>query len=94
MNTILLILGILGLGAVAIAVYVFTVAARSYVSDDQAESVVNIEAAEMPPRTSYAPRSNQDRRQFTGNLSFPLSLPDGKVVEFDRRQRAERRAAP
>ena len=34
MDVVLIVLGILGFGAIVIAAYVFTVAARNYVSED------------------------------------------------------------
>ena len=90
MNTVLLIIGILGIGAILIAAYVFTVAARNYVSDDQSSNRVG--AAEEDSRL-YVVRSNQDRRQHTGAPGFPLTLHSGEVVEFDRRDGQNRRAA-
>jgi len=89
MNTLLLILGILGVGAILIAAYVFTVAARNYVSD--AESPLEIE--DEQGKRLYVVRAPQDRRQFTGKTEFPLTLPSGDVVAFDRRSQTDRRAA-
>ena len=89
MNTVLLILGILGIGAILIAAYVFTVAARNYVSDGQSATGANDEES---ANRLYVVRSNQDRRMHTGHLEFPLTLPSGEVVEFDRRHMRDRRA--
>lgn len=88
MNTVLLILGILGIGAILIAAYVFTVAARNYVSDANS----SLESKGEEDRL-YVVRSNQDRRQFTGKADFPLTLPTGEVIQFDRRTHGDRRAA-
>lgn len=90
MNTVLLILGILGIGAILIAAYVFTVAARNYVSD--ANSSLELKDEEEEDRL-YVVRSSQDRRQFTGKADFPLTLPTGEVIQFDRRTVGDRRAA-
>lgn len=90
MNTVLLILGILGVGAILIAAYVFTVAARNYVSD--ANSTVEVVEQEGEKRL-YVVRSAHDRRQFTGKTDFPLTLPSGEVIPFDRRSSTDRRAA-
>ena len=90
MNTVLLIIGILGIGAILIAAYVFTVAARNYVSDGQ--STRSSGAGEDDNRL-YVVRSNQDRRQHTGNPGFPLTLNSGEVIEYDRRHTPDRRAA-
>lgn len=90
MNTVLLIIGILGVGAILIAAYVFTVAARNYVSDSQSSNRAG--AAEEDNRL-YVVRSNQDRREHTGNTGFPLTLNSGEVVQFDRRDGQNRRAA-
>jgi len=92
MNIVLLVLGVLGLGAVLIAAYVFTVAARSYVSEEQNLDVTNIESAEPDDeKRAYVVRSIQDRRQFTGKVVFPLRLPSGNMIEMDRRRGQDRR---
>lgn len=90
MNTVLLIIGILGIGAILIAAYVFTVAARNYVSDGQSSGAAGL--AEDDNRL-YIVRSSQDRRQHTGNLTFPLTLQSGEVIEHDRRSVEDRRAS-
>jgi len=90
MNTVLIILGILGIGAILIAAYVFTVAARNYVSD--ANSPLEVVEEEGQKRL-YVVRTNHDRRQFTGNTHFPLKLPSGEVVRLDRRNSTDRRTA-
>ena len=90
MNTVLLIIGILGIGAILIAAYVFTVAARNYVSNGQSANAVSTGGED---NRLYVVRSNQDRRQHTGNHGFPLTLNSGEVIEFDRRHAQDRRAA-
>ena len=79
MNSILIILGVLGIAAVLVAFYVFVVAARVYVSDELPQTA----------RRSWIERSNRDRRR--GNAEkFPLTV-DGLLVEADRRMTADRR---
>ena len=89
MNTLLVILGILGLGAIVIAAYVFTSAARRYV----AESNRRPANASSASRSGYVVRSGQDRRQYMGVIEFPLTLPNGDIVEEDRRVVPDRRLA-
>jgi len=89
MNTLLAILGILGLGAIVIAAYVFTSAARKYVVDSNRRS----SSAKSPSRSGYVVRSGQDRRQFTGVIEFPLKLPNGQIIDHDRRMMRDRRLA-
>jgi len=91
MNTVLLILGILGIGAILIAAYVFTVAARNYVSDANVDELRD--GNQDSPKRLYVVRSNQDRRQHTGVADFPLQLVSGELVEFDRRRDDDRRSA-
>lgn len=90
MNTVLLILGILGVGAILVAAYVFTVAARNYVSESNSSLEV---VEEEGKKRVYVVRSSHDRRQYTGKAAFPLTLPTGEVVRFDRRSAIDRRAA-
>ncbi|MCB1662762.1 MAG: hypothetical protein H6995_04160 [Pseudomonadales bacterium] len=89
MNTVLLILGILGIGAILIAAYVFTVAARNYISDSNSSLEV---VEDEGQKRLYVVRTHHDRRQFTGNTKFPITLPTGEVVRFDRRSATDRRA--
>lgn len=90
MNTILLILGVLSLGAVLIAAYVFTVAARNYVSDsnDAGDSFVDNDEITR----SFVERTDSDRRQNDNVIEFPITLASGEVVHRDRRT-GDRRAA-
>lgn len=89
MNIVLLILGILGIGAILIAAYVFTVAARTYVSDED-----ELEMRREPEEERlYVVRSGSDRRQSSGEVKFPLELSTGEVIPFDRRSSPERRAS-
>ena len=90
MDTVLLVLGILGFGAVVIAAYVFTVAARNYVSEN-----------DNPPETSsakpginaFTERSPRDRRQaVVAQLKFPITV-NGALISEDRRMMPDRRLA-
>lgn len=89
MDLVLIILGVLGFGAIVIAAYVFTVAARNYVSEDSLT-----ETHIGSPRgagTPHLPRSPTDRRQNT-TIQFPLTV-NSVVIDKDRRCYKERRSA-
>ena len=88
MDTVLLILGILGFGAVVIAAYVFTVAARNYVSEyeDAGET-----GKAKPGSGAFIERNQSDRRQVV-QLDFPITV-SGVLIQEDRRKMPERRHA-
>jgi len=88
MDVVLIILGILGFGAIVIAAYVFTVAARNYVSD---EDGVLSGAPETSERDGYVARNNRDRRRGVP-VQFPITV-NSVVISRDRRRSPERRAA-
>jgi hypothetical protein len=88
MSTVLLILGILSLGAVLIAAYVFTVAARNYVSES---ADIDDTLDDFPKTRIFVERSGFDRRENHNVIEFPLTLSNGEVVYCDRRA-GERRA--
>lgn len=85
MDVLLLILGILGVGAMLISAYVFMVAARNYVSEDEAEQ------RDRDGNFRRVTRSGQDRRSGA-SVSFPLMV-NGILVEHDRRVSGDRRRA-
>ncbi len=88
MDTVLLVLGILGFGAVIIAAYVFTVAARNYVSDsDRAEK----SGAASSRNKVLTERSLRERRQLV-QLEFPVTV-NGILIPNDRRVLPDRRLA-
>ena len=88
MDTVLIILGILGLGAVVIAAYVFTVSARSYVSESaHHENKRGLSPSNMPMRVE---RSDNDRRRVQNTPTFPMTV-NGVLIEKDRRRVPERR---
>ena len=89
MNTVLLVLGALGFGAVVISAYVFTVAARKYVSDDadDAKGEESISPDSLSPK--YILREQKDRRQVPAT-SFPITV-NGITIASDRRKLPDRR---
>ncbi len=86
MDTVLLVLGILGFGAVVVAAYVFTVAARNYVSNHNGAAKTG--AAASPDRI-FIERNRRARRQHV-QLDFPITV-NGTVIPDDRRQVPDRR---
>lgn len=90
MNTVLIVLGVLGVGAILISAYVFTVAARNYVSDASASDDESGQADDQP---LYIVRSNTERRNDKVKADFPITLPGGQVISMDRRQKHERRVS-
>jgi hypothetical protein len=84
MNMLLFILGVIGLSAIAIAAYVFTVAARDYVSTENNSQGNGGESAD-----SLVERRNIERRRESA-VSFPLEI-DGVIIPQDRRKQPERR---
>ena len=87
MDVILIILGVLGFGAILISAYVFTVAARNYVSENDAYEKSHAEAS----RRLYIKRNPVDRRSHRP-VQFPLTV-NGMVIPQDRRQLPDRRQA-
>ena len=88
MEIVLIVLGILGFGAIVIAAYVFTVAARNYVSDD-----TNVPHGESTAarREGFVTRDPKDRRRGVP-VEFPLTV-NSVVITRDRRESPDRRAA-
>jgi hypothetical protein len=88
MEAILTFVGVLGLGALLISVYVFAVAARNFVSEDESRRV---QYAANSGSSGWIPRSREDRRQNRASVQFPIRV-NGEIVLHDRRK-GERRAA-
>ena len=86
MDVMLMIIAVLGLGALVIAVYIFAVAARQYVSEDHHLSTPK------QSHTLHIPRRQQDRRQTNTVLQFPITV-NGLLVHEDRRRMPDRRRA-
>ncbi|MDH3992347.1 MAG: hypothetical protein OEV47_05525 [Gammaproteobacteria bacterium] len=85
MDVVLITLGVLGLGAIFISAYVFTVAARNYVSDDHLNQnpELNTAADSLVARDPLDRRSNQP-------VQFPPTA-QGVPVTRERRQLPDRR---
>jgi len=89
MEAILTLVGILGLGALLISVYVFAVAARKFVSDDEERKLQF--ASGSASNDGWIPRSREDRRQNRKPVQFPIRV-NGELIMHDRRK-GDRRAA-
>lgn len=85
MDTILIVLGVIGFCAVVVSAYVFTVAARHFVSDDEFE----LDSEDPSQPREWSVRSPYDRRRGHP-VNFPLHV-NGVLVPRDRRQLPERR---
>ena len=88
MDVILIILGIMGLGAIVISAYVFMVAARNYVSEDQAAFRGKMDE---PAQRPLVERNTADRRSGR-SVNFPLAV-NGILITLDRRILLDRRVA-
>ncbi len=88
MDVILIILGVLGFGAIVIAAYVFTVAARNYVST---ENNRHRRGRAPPTGKRLVARIATDRRSGKP-VEFPLTV-NGILIPQDRRHSPERRQA-
>ena len=88
MDVVLIVLGVLGFGAIVISAYVFTVAARNYVSADERN---NRQHGSTRTARQMVERSPTDRRSGE-QVEFPLTV-NGVLVLEDRRVSAERRKA-
>lgn len=87
MDVILIILGVLGVGAIVISAYVFTVAARNYVSSD----IPTPQSVGGPPhQDSLVIRDPRDRRRGVP-AKFPMTV-NSVVITRDRRKSPDRRA--
>ena len=88
MDVVLIVLGVLGFGAIVISAYVFTVSARNYVSADEAsQRNRRLNSSGQPLRM----RASRDRRSGK-TVQFPLMV-NGMVVPEDRRHLPDRRQA-
>jgi len=87
MDVILTTLGIMGLGAIAISTYVFLVAARNYVSEDNRPYQGN--SSEPAPPHQLVVRKSTDRRSGR-SVTFPLAV-NGILITLDRRILSDRR---
>jgi len=85
MDTVLLILGVLGSGAVVISAYVFMVAARNYVSESTTDEI-QIAATSTRP---FIERKPHDRR-VRSLIDFPMTV-NGMLIPIERRVQPDRR---
>lgn len=92
MDIFLTIIGVLGLGALVIAAYVFANAAKRYVNGDTLRSEMEAMESDLSPYRHWEERATRDRRQSSEPAQFPLNV-NGVVIEFDRRKGDRRRAA-
>ena len=88
MDVVLIILGVLGLGAIIVSAYVFAAAARKYVSNNPDE---NRHTHSPAPRAHLIQRRPTDRRS-NKPIVFPLTV-NSVLVQQDRRQQPDRRQA-
>ena len=88
MDFILTLLGLIGIVAIGIAGYIFTVAARTYVTDDDRRRHHSAAGGIARP---YIPRREDDRRSGQP-VTFPLTV-NGVLIPADRRRRPDRRSS-
>lgn len=88
MDTVLLVIGVLGFGAVVIAAYVFISAARNYVSENNHNDQ---QYSSISSSGSHIERSSRDRRQLF-QFDFPLII-NGLMIPAERRAVQDRRIA-
>ena len=89
MDVILIILGIMGFGAIVISAYVFMAAARVYVSDEH--KTINRGILNKPAQRPLVVRTPTDRRSGRP-VAFPLAV-NGILIALDRRILPDRRAS-
>lgn len=89
MNLVLMIIAVLGLGALLISVVIFTLAARRYVSDEDPEP----HGLVTDNGRDHRSRNSDDRRQSLPPTIFPLTV-NGQLIPEDRRLQADRRRSP
>ncbi len=89
MNTVLIVLIAMGAIAIATAAYVFTVAARNYVSGDEGRLEQSLSGNVRSPEY-HVVRGIPERRRTPNEAPFPRVI-DGILVQRDRRSGQERR---
>ncbi|MEM1189251.1 MAG: hypothetical protein AAGI72_12035 [Pseudomonadota bacterium] len=90
MDTILSVIGVLGLGALVIAVSVFVSAARRKEPSVDNDGSFTVQDSEFNPYRQWVERAPGDRRQNPQPVLFPITL-NGVLIPADRRVRADRR---
>jgi hypothetical protein len=81
-DALLTAIGVLGLGALLISMYVFAAAARRFVSDG--------EEYELAGRSDWVLRSGSERRRDDRPILFPITI-NGQLVPQERREGSDRR---
>ncbi|EED33979.1 hypothetical protein NOR53_801 [gamma proteobacterium NOR5-3] len=90
MDVVLNIIGILGLGALIIAAWVFASAAKRYVTGQDLKEEMEAMESDLSPYRHWKDRSGSDRRKNDRSSFFPLVI-NGIKIEHDRRVRSDRR---
>ena len=88
MDTILVILGVLGLGAIVISAYVFAASARKYVSHNGNGK----RGTHAPPSRAHLAKRRPTDRRSGKPVVFPLTV-NSVLVQQDRRHQPDRRQA-
>ena len=91
MDLLLTIIGILGLGAFLIAVWVFASAAKRYVTGEDVRAEMEAMQSDLSPYRHWVNRDKTDRRKTPCNV-FPITV-DGVTIREDRRRKPDRRRA-
>ena len=86
MDVLLIIMGTMGFIAILVSTYVFIVAARNYVSDDQMPFLNKSQAINRRSRVERNPADRRNGRHVT----FPLTV-NGILIPNDRRYLSDRR---
>jgi hypothetical protein len=93
MDTVLTVIGILGLGALIIAAWVFVSAAKRYVTGEDLREEMEAMKSDLSPYKHWVDRSRKDRRKDdSDSVHFPLNI-NGMLIKEDRRQHSDRRRA-
>lgn len=86
MNVLLAVIAVLGLTALILSVYIFSVAARSFVSE-------KTDVRDAHYVRGLVPRCIHDRRTSPPAVLFPIII-NGIVIPVDRRTNPDRRRRP
>lgn len=91
MDALLTVIGILGLGALLIAVWVFASAAKRYVTGEDVRAEMEALQSDLSPYRQWVDREPKDRRKTPANV-FPITV-NGVTIREDRRRNPDRRRA-
>jgi hypothetical protein len=90
MDIILTVIGILGLGALLIAAWVFASAAKRYVTGEDLREEMEALQSDLSPYRHWVERERTDRRQRPPPNVFPITIK-GTQIQHDRRRTNDRR---